>query len=240
MQPKSALLKKLVTFCPTDKAEKVRNALFEAGAGHIGNYDNCSFNTKGKGTFRANEHTKPYVGEKNRLHFEDEERIETIFPFNKEKAILKSLFDAHPYEEVAYDIYLLENKYTNVGAGMIGELKNPMGEKEFLIEMKKNIGISCIRHSGFLGKKVKKIAVCGGSGSFLINKAISAGADVFVTGEVGYHEFFNAEKKIIIVDIGHYESEQFTKDLIFSLLNKKFTTFALRISDINTNSINYL
>lgn len=240
LQPKAGLLKKIVTFCPINKAEEVRNALFKAGAGNIGNYDNCSFSTKGKGSFRANENAKPYVGKNNRLHFEEEERIETIFPFDKEQAVLSKLFAAHPYEEVAYDIYPLENKYQNVGAGMIGELKNSMDEKDFLLKMKKNIGASCVRHSEFLGKKVKKIAVCGGSGSFLINAAISAGADVFITGEVGYHEFFNAEKKIIIVDIGHYESEQFTKDLIFSILNKKFTTFALRISELNTNSVNYL
>ncbi|MCD4774301.1 MAG: Nif3-like dinuclear metal center hexameric protein [Bacteroidales bacterium] len=240
LQPKAGLLKKLVTFCPVDKADEVRNALFEAGAGHIGNYDSCSFNTKGKGSFKANEIAKPYVGEHNKLHFEEEERIETIFPFNKEYAVLSSLFAVHPYEEVAYDIYPIENKFKNVGAGMIGELENSMDEKEFLLKIKKYTGASCVRHSDFLGKKVKKIAVCGGSGSFLINAAISAGADVFITGEVGFHEFFKADQKIIIVDIGHYESEHFTKELIFAVLKEKFSTFALRISEINTNSINYL
>ena len=240
LKPKAGLLKKLVVFCPVNKAEEVRNALFESGAGHIGNYDSCSFSAKGKGSFRANEAAKPYVGEHNKLHFEEEERIETIFPAYKEHAVLSSLFASHPYEEVAYDIYPIENKFGNVGAGMIGELENSVDEKEFLLKVKKNTGASCVRHSDFLGKKVKKIAVCGGSGSFLINVAISAGADVFITGEVRYHEFFKSEKKIMIVDIGHYESEQFTKDLIFAVIKEKFPTFALRISDINTNSINYL
>lgn len=240
LQSKRGLLRKLVTFCPINKADEVRNALFKAGAGNIGNYDSCSFNAKGKGSFRAGKNANPYVGKTEKLHFEEEERIETVFPVYKETEILKNLFDAHPYEEVAYDIFSLENKFDNIGAGMIGKLENSMNEKEFFLKIKKSLGVSCLRHSALLGKKVRKIAVCGGSGSFLINEAISAGADVFITGEVGYHDFFKAEKKIVIADIGHYESEQFTKELIFAVLKEKFPTFALRNSEINTNSINYL
>ncbi|MFC2111220.1 YqfO family protein [Bacteroidota bacterium] len=135
LSPKSDILRKLVTFCPIDKANEVRKAIFEAGAGQIGNYDSCSFNIEGKGTFRANNEANPYVGEQNKLHSEDEERIETIYSINSEAKILSALFKSHPYEEVAYDIYQLKNKLNNVGSGMIGELKRAEDE---IVFFKKN------------------------------------------------------------------------------------------------------
>jgi len=237
---KSGLLRKLVTFCPIDHAEKVRESIFNAGAGQIGNYDNCSFNASGEGSFRALEDTNPFVGEKGKLHFEKETRIETIYPVYNERAILKALFEAHPYEEVAYDIYPLANNFKQVGAGMIGELESPKDETEFLKDIKKITGTGCVRHSALTGRKIKKVAVCGGSGSFLIPDALKHQADIFITGDVKYHEFFDAEGKMLIADVGHFESEQFSKELIYSILMKKFPTFAVQISEINTNSVNYL
>jgi dinuclear metal center YbgI/SA1388 family protein len=238
--PKVDMLRKLVTFCPDEHAEKVRTALFEAGAGHIGNYDSCSFNNIGKGSFRGDENTNPFVGEKGKFHFENETRIETIYPVYIEGKVIKALLFAHPYEEVAYDIYKLENKFNQTGAGMIGELEQAMDETEFLHFIREVTQAGCIRHSDFTGKKIKKVSLCGGSGSFLIKDAISAGANAFVTGDVKYHDFFEAENKLLIADVGHYESEQFAKELIYSILKNKFPTFAVLISEINTNSVNYL
>jgi len=240
LSPKRDLLKKLVTFCPVNKAEKVREAIFDAGAGHIGDYDKCSFSLEGTGSFRGSENTKPFVGKKGDIHYENEIRIETIFPFYKENEILKALFLAHPYEEVAYDIYKLDNLFHLTGAGKIGELKVEMDENQFLLMVKEIVKTACIRYSGHLNKKVKKVAVCGGSGSFLINEAKRAGADVFLTGDVKYHEFFDVGPEMIVADIGHYESEQFAKELIYSVLIENFSNFAVLISETNTNSVNYL
>jgi len=240
LHPKKDLLRKLVTFCPTEHAEKVRTALFTAGAGHIGNYDSCSFNTPGTGSFRGLENSNPFTGETGKLHFENEIRIETIYPIYKEQDILKALFSSHPYEEVAYDIYPLNNTFCRVGAGMIGELEREADEIEFLKIIKKTIGAKIIRHSGLTGNKIRKVALCGGSGSFLIPEAVKAGADVYITGDIKYHDFFDAEKKILIADAGHFETEQFAKELIYSILIKNFPTFAVLISEINTNPISYL
>jgi dinuclear metal center YbgI/SA1388 family protein len=240
LSEKKGILRKLVTFCPIDFAEKVRKSIFEAGAGKIGNYDNCSFNTSGEGTFRGSDETNPFVGEKGKVHFENEIRIETIYPVYQEKAVLSALCEAHPYEEVAYDIYPLANDFNLVGAGMIGELETSLDEDEFLHHVKEVTGSACIRHSALTGNKIKKVAVCGGSGSFLISRALNQYADIFITGDIKYHDFFNGEGKMLIADVGHYESEQFAKELIYSILIKKFPTFAVQISEINTNSVNYL
>jgi len=239
LQSRKGILRKLVTFCPMEQAEEVRNALFKAGAGSIGNYDFCSFNTEGKGTFRANENANPFVGEKHSLHIEKEERIETIFPSYKENAVLKSLLMAHPYEEVAYDIYPLENTFGNVGSGIVGELKTAMTETNFLKKLKTVFKTESVKHTTLLNRKIKKVAICGGSGSFLIQSAKMVGADVFVSADIKYHDFFEADGKILITDIGHFESEQFTKELIYSILTKKIPTFALRISDMETNPVKY-
>lgn len=238
--PMQNFLKKLVTFVPTDHAEKVRKAMFDAGAGNIGNYDSCSFNQSGLGSFKGNDETNPFVGEKNQLHFEEETRIETIFPKHLQHKVIQSLLNVHPYEEVAYDIYPLDNEFTQGGTGMIGELEEPMDEMIFLQNLKEIFNCQVVRHTQLLGKPISKVAVCGGSGSTFLNKAIAQNADIFISGDFKYHQFFDAEKQIIIADIGHYESEQFTKEVFYELLTKKFPKFALHLSEISTNPVNYL
>ena len=237
--PKENELLKLVTYAPVDYADEIRNKIFGTGAGNIGNYDNCSFNITGKGTFRGNESSKPFVGKKGNVHYEDEVRIETIFPRYLKSQLISSLISAHPYEEVAYDIYPLINKYKSVGMGMVGYLPEPLPEQDFFDLIKSVFNLDVIRHTEFLNKKVNKVAVCGGSGSFLLRNAISAKADVFITGDFKYHEFFDAENKLVIADIGHYESEQYTKDVFYELLMKKFPKFALCLSETNTNPVKY-
>ncbi len=239
LQPAEGLLKKLVTFVPVDHADSVREAVFSAGAGNIGNYDSCSFNMHGQGTFRGNDSTKPFVGEKGKHHYEDEIRFETIFPSYLQETIINTLLQIHPYEEVAYDIYPLENSFEQVGMGMIGTIPMEMNELDFLKQLKDIFKSGTIRHTALTGKKVHKVAVCGGAGSFLLKRAISAGADFFVSGDFKYHQFFDAENKLVIADVGHFESEQFTKELFYELLTKNFSKFAVRLSEVNTNPVFY-
>ena len=240
LAPMYNTLKKLTTFCPDDQAAALRAALFAAGGGAIGNYNECSFNTSGLGTFKAGENTNPFVGEKGKQHEEKETKIELIYPGYLESRLLKALFTAHPYEEVAYDILALDNANNSIGAGMVGELAEEMEETTFLKNLKQTMKTDMVRYTALKGKKIKTVAVCGGSGSFLLKNAIAAGADVFVTGDFKYHQFFDAENQIVIADIGHYETEQFTMELFYDILSEKFSTFAIHLSKINTNPINYL
>lgn len=240
LQPKKGLLKKLVTFVPKDHAEKVRSALFKAGCGQIGNYDSCSYNLEGKGTFKANEKANPFVGKKNELHSEPETRIETVFESYKEGAVIKALHKAHPYEVVAYDVYQLDNRHPDIGSGLIGELPKAVDERVFLQSVKQTFQAGMIRHTVLARKKVKKVALCGGSGSFLLKDAIAQKADVFVTADFKYHQFFDAENKLVIADIGHYETEQFTPEIFYAAIRKKMPKFALHLSKHNTNPVNYL
>ncbi|NOZ34750.1 MAG: Nif3-like dinuclear metal center hexameric protein [Chlorobi bacterium] len=233
-------LRKLVTFIPQNYTEKVRKAIFEAGAGHIGNYDKCSFNTDGTGTYRAGENTNPFAGEQNKEHYENETRIETVFPYYLQNEIISALVQAHPYEEVAYDIYTINNVFNNNGAGMIGETKQKISEKDFLEFIKSTLKAGIIRHTALLNKPIKKVALCGGSGSFLLKHAIKEKADIYISSDFKYHEFFDADNKILIADAGHFETEQFTKELIFDILTKKFNNFACFLSKVYTNPINYL
>ena len=239
LAPKSGLLKKLVTFCPILSAGAVKNALFNAGAGHIGNYSDCSFASEGVGTFKANGNANPFVGEKGVQHQEAEQRIEVIFKAQDERKIVVSLLESHPYEEVAYDIYPISNTLATVGAGMVGWLTQEMDATDFLKHVKGQMNAKVIRHTSLLPKKIKKVAVCGGSGSFLLKDAIAAGADAFITADFKYHEFFDAENKLIICDIGHYESEQFTSELLFNVLIKEFPEISITLTAHNTNPINY-
>lgn len=239
LNPKAGILKKLVTFCPTAQVNTLREALFAAGAGNISNYSDCSFNAEGLGTFKANDGASPFVGEQGLQHHEPETRIETIFLVQDERKILLALLENHPYEEVAYDIYPLENKLNTVGSGMIGWLEQEMEATEFLSFVKSKMNVTVIRHTQPTGKKIKKVAVCGGSGSFLLNNAIAAGADAFITADFKYHEFFDADGKLMIADIGHFESEQFTSDLLIDIIREKFPNFAIRLTAHNTNPINY-
>ena len=238
--PKERELRKLITFCPLDHAEKVRKALFDAGAGNIGNYSECSFSTEGIGSFKASDYTKPFVGEIGKQHQETELRIETVYPTYLESKILAALHLAHPYEEVAYDLYPISNSYMQLGSGMIGNLETDQEEFEFLQFVKKKLNTKVIRHTALRSKKIRRVAVCGGSGSFLLPHAIKAGADIFITADFKYHEFFDAEGKLIIADVGHFESEQFTQELLLELIKEKFSNFALRLTVQNTNPINYL
>ena len=247
LETKKGLLRKLVTFCPDTILENgkpthhfILEALWEVGAGNIGNYDQCSFYSDGKGTFRPKDGTKPFIGSHGELSTTNEVRIELIFPVFRQKEIIERLLEVHPYEEVAYDVYSLENALQNTGSGMIGELEQEMDEMEFLLHLKMVMQTNCVRYSPLTGKKVKKVAVCGGSGSFLLKNAIAKGADVFVTADYKYHQFFDAEGKIVIADIGHYESEQFTIGLIFDKLKEKMPNFALLKSRVNTNPVNYI
>ena len=238
--PRKEELRKLVFFVPVSHAEKVREKVFAEGAGHIGNYDRCSFNTSGDGTFRGSADTNPFVGEKGKSHVEKEIRVETIYPVYRESSIIRALLDAHPYEEVAYDIYPLVNVYTQAGSGMVGELPEPVSETVFLKSLKNIFNAGIIRHSPLLKKKIKKVAVCGGSGGQFLDQAINSGAGIYLTSDIRYHNFFDADRKIIIADTGHYESEQFTTELFHELILKNFPKFAVHFSGINTNPVNYL
>ena len=238
--PQKNTIKKLLTYVPIESADRVRNALFAQGAGSIGNYNNCSFNIEGIGTYKGNESSNPSVGQKGVLNSEKEIIIGIIFEKHLEGNVLKALFDHHPYEEVAYEITTLENEHQHIGIGMVGAFKIAMTEDEFLKHTKKTMKTACIRHSAFTGKMIKKVAVLGGSGSFAIENAKKHGADAYISADFKYHEFYKAENQLLITDIGHYESEQFTKNLLVDFLTKKFTNFAVILSDKNTNPIYYI
>lgn len=236
---KENTLKKLFTFVPHDKADEVRNAIFAAGGGHINNYNECSFNAGGTGTFKGAEGTNPYVGEPGKQHQEKEIKIEIIFPAYLERKIVTAMMDAHPYEEVAYDIIQLDNFNQSVGAGMVGELAQAIDEKQFLNSLKDIFMTPVVRHTQLVGNQIKRVAVCGGAGSFLISKALSVNADAFITSDIKYHEFFDANGQLLLVDIGHYESEQFTINLLQDVLEQKFPTFAVLKTEVKTNPVFY-
>lgn len=239
LRPREALLKKMVTFAPIDKAEEIRQALFSAGGGHLGKYSECSFNLEGTGTFKAEEGADPFVGEIGKRHEERETKIEVIFPGYLQMKITAALISAHPYEEVAYDIYSLGNFLSDVGSGIVGKLPTPLSEEQLLSRIASAFGARMLRHTRFPGKLISKVAVCGGAGIFLLKDALSHEADAFITSDVKYHEFFDADGNILLVDMGHFESEQFTVDLLFDLLRGKFPNFAILKTGINTNPVYY-
>jgi dinuclear metal center YbgI/SA1388 family protein len=239
LRPLKDQLSKVKVFVPHTHLEEVREAMFRAGAGNIGNYSRCSFSTPGKGTFQAGEGANPFLGKINKLHQEKELKLEVIVPNYNLNEVLREMQQSHPYEEVAYDISALKNMHPKVGAGMIGELPEPISSEAFIQLLKTQMQTKCIRHTPLVKKEVNKIAICGGAGSFLISDAIQKQADIFITGDVKYHDFFNAEEDLIIADIGHYESEQFTRDLMVEFLKQNFSTFAIRKSEVETNPINY-
>ncbi len=239
LSPKKSLLKKLVTFVPATHLEIVRESLFNAGAGNIRNYDKCSFVLEGIGSFRGNENSNPFIGEKEKLSFEKESRLEVIFEAVNESQIISSLKQSHPYEEIAFDIYQLENTYQNIGSGMTGELETPIPEIEFLEHLKSIFKVKFIKHTPLLNKLIKKVSLCGGSGSFLLKNAIYSKSDIYISSDFKYHEFFDAENQILIADIGHYESEQFTPEIFYEIISNKFPTFASYLTETNTNPVNY-
>lgn len=239
LAPKDGQLMKLCSFVPLAQADELRTALFEAGAGHIGRYSDCSFNVEGTGTFKGGAGTNPFAGNPGGLHREKEVKLEVIFPAHLQSRLVAALLKSHPYEEVAYDIIPLANEHPEVGSGLIGELPEPVTEEGFLHILKNAFELSIVRHTPLLGKKIKKVALCGGAGSFLTGRALAAGADVYVTADVKYHEFFDANDRLVIADIGHWESEQYTSELLVELLQAKFPTFAVLKSAINTNPVRY-
>ncbi len=238
--PKKGIIKKLTTYVPVDKAEELKASLFGTGAGNLGNYDLCSFDVHGTSSFRGNEDSNPTFGKKGELTKREEIKISVVFESKNESAILKALKGNHAYEEVAYEIVTTENVYQNIGMGMIGEFETEMDEKDFLVYLKKTMKTDCVRHSALINKKIKKVAVLGGSGSFAISNAKKAGADAYISADFKYHEFFKAENSILLADIGHYESEQFTKNLLVDYLTKKFSNFAVILSEKSTNPIYYI
>ena len=240
LAPKKGLLKKLYTYVPSDYTEQVQQALFEAGAGHIGNYSECSYSTPGIGTYKPGANTHPFIGVKGQRHQEHEDKLEVILPDFLENQILDALFKAHPYEEVAYELIPLDNIHQEVGAGIIGNLEQPIPTISFLQFLKETMRAHVVRYTAQVQAKVQKIAICGGAGSFLLQDAIKKKADVFVTADYKYHQFFDADNRIVIADIGHFESEQFTIELFYDILNKKFHNFALYLTTVNTNPVNYL
>ncbi|MBA3647540.1 MAG: Nif3-like dinuclear metal center hexameric protein [Chitinophagales bacterium] len=237
-------LVKLFTFVPENYASAVRDALFQAGAGSIGNYDECSFNMEGYGSFRGNERTDPFAGEKGIRHREMETKIEVVFPEWLTKNVVAALKQSHPYEEVAYDLVILGNEWEHAGAGMVGVLEKEMEFVDFLAFLKEKMDLKIIRHTAPVKRiniqgTISRVAVCGGAGSFLLKHAIANNADIFITADFKYHQFFDAENKIIIADIGHYESEQFTQEIFADVLRQNFPNFAFRITSVNTNPIKY-
>jgi hypothetical protein len=237
--PKQNNLMKLVTFVPVDHIEEVRDSIFKAGGGHIGKYSECSFVLPGKSSFKPEEGADPFIGEVGKRQEEDEVKMEIIFPAYRQKKIIAAMIDAHPYEEVAYDIIALANYFKDVGSGLMGELPESVNEENFLRNIKEKFNLTAIRHTPLLNKEIKKVAVCGGAGSFLLSTAKAAGADIFITADVKYHEFFDADGELIVADIGHWESEQFTIDLLHEVLQSNFTTFAVRKSEIKTNPVQH-
>lgn len=239
LSPRSSSMKQLYVYTPVGQAEQVREALFRAGAGQLGNYSSCSFNSTGTGSYRANESANPFKGQINELHHEEEVKIEVVYPLHLEKQVLVALRDSHPYEEIAYGMLEIGLSNSEIGAGIVGDLPVSLAGQEFLKHLKSSMKAGCVRHTRILEKGVKRVAVCGGAGSFLLKDAIRAGADCFVTGDFKYHEFFDAEEHLMIADIGHYESEQFTVEIFSEILLKNFPTFAVLTSMVNTNPVSY-
>lgn len=237
--PKENFITKLVTYTIPENADKLRNALFNVGAGNIGNYENCSFNSQGIGTYQGNADSNPVVGDAGEFIEAKEVKIEVTFEKHLESKVLKALFENHEYEEVAYELYSLKNSHQNIGLGMTGEFEVPMNEADFLQFVKDKMDTGGIRHSAFTGKQVKKVAVLGGSGAFAIKNAIASGADAYLTADLKYHNFYEAEGKVLLADIGHYESERYTKIYIVDYLTKKIPNFAIILSEENTNPVKY-
>lgn len=240
LTPKNDVLTKLVTFVPASHREVVLSALYDAGAGQIGEYDHCSFQLTGTGTYRPSAVANPFHGTHGQDEKVTEERLELLIPSHLNQRILAALRKSHPYEEVAYYLTPLSNAHQEVGAGMVGKLTQPMDTVAFLQRLKERMQTKCIRYTALCKNEISTVAVCGGAGSFLLGAATAAGADVLVTADFKYHDFFEADRKIIVADIGHYESEQFTKDLLFDNLKEKFTNIALVLTKVDTNPVNYL
>lgn len=239
LSTRAQTLKKLYTYVPVKHMEPVRQAVFDAGGGHIGNYSECSFSAPGTGTFKAGPGAEPFVGEQGKLHVENEMKLEVIFPSWLENKVIDALKASHPYEEVAYEVIGLDNNLSKTGSGVIGQWKEGLPEKDFLQRLRETFNVPVVRHTAFTGKSIRRIALCGGAGSFLVSKALSMDVDAYVSADFKYHEFFDAENRLLIADIGHFESEQFTMDLLKQKLEEKFPNFAVLKTGVNTNPVHY-
>jgi len=246
--PKKELLRKITVFVPKQNTDQLIAALHKAGAGSIGNYTDCSFRTEGIGTFKPNDEANPAIGKANTLESVTENRVEMIFPLDLEGNVIKAMYQTHPYEEVSYHLSTLENESQDIGSGAIGDLDWKGDVVEFLKNVKSIFNVPTIKHTklktlpiAFETKlKTLKIAVCGGSGSFLLYDAVGQGAAIFISSDFKYHEYFDADNRIVIADIGHYESEQYTKDLLYEIISNKFPNIAVLLSKTNTNPVHYL
>ena len=245
LAPQSGTLARLITYVPhrpedqqAEVAGRVLAALYAAGAGQVGQYANCSFQTPGTGTFTPGAGTRPLIGTPNQPETVPELRLEVLLPLHRQAAVLRALRAAHPYEEVAYELIKLENTQ-EVGAGLVGELPAPMAPAAFRAMLKAQLLVPVVRHTAF-EREIRTVAICGGAGAFLIGAARAAGADAYVTGDVKYHEFFGAEGQLMLCDVGHFESEQFTNEVFSDLLTAGFgRTFAVLISETPTNPVQY-
>ena len=240
LTPKRNSLLKFITTVPHSHATTVRNAIFNAGAGDIGEYDSCSYNLKGEGTFRPKQGASPHVGEIGALHFEPEVRIETVIPVMRKNEVVRALIAVHPYEEPVYDLYPIENDWPEHGSGVVGVLPEPLSEQDFLYMLKDVFKLHHVRHSHLRGKEIREVALCGGSGAFLIGQAIDYGADVLITGEAKYNDYYDVEDKLLLAVIGHYESEICTKDIFYDVISKKYPNFVMHLSAFDSNPVNYL
>lgn len=240
LSPQEEKLLKLVVFVPNSHSDLVRTSLFNAGAGTIGEYDSCSYNLQGEGTFRAGNKANPFVGNRGELHTEQEQRIEVVLPVFKQNEVLQTLLAVHPYEEPAFDFYALRNVWSQAGSGVVGTLPEEMEEADFLYYLKDTLHLTTMMHSAFRRAPIRDVAICSGSGSFLIPNAINYGADVFITGEAKYNDYYDVEDKILLATVGHYESEIFTKNLFFDVISEKYPTFAVYMSGSDINPVNYL
>ena len=238
--PKENTVMKLNFYVPQAQAEQVRNAMFAAGAGKLGNYDECSFSSNGEGSFRPSQNSSPYFGKKGERHIEDELQIQMVFQKHLTPQIVEVLLSSHPYEEVAYEITPLVNANQNLGMGMIGDLPKSMKPNTFLNFVKKTLGTPSLRHSHLGTKTIARVAVLGGSGSFAIQAAKSKKADAYITADLKYHDFYEGNQNFLVVDAGHYETEQHTKKLILNYLTEKLPNFAILLSEVDTNPIKYL
>jgi dinuclear metal center YbgI/SA1388 family protein len=239
LSPKNGVLGKLSVFVPRENTDELKSALHQAGAGQIGEYKDCAFETVGKGSFLPSDEANPTIGKKGQLETVDEHKIEVIFPLHLKSKILRAMKKAHPYEEVAYYLHQLENTYDDLGAGMIGELEESMGAIEFFDYLKEKMSLSVIKHTEEISRKIKRVAICGGAGSFLISQAKNRQADIYISSDIKYHEFFDADKRLIIADIGHYESERFTNEIFYATLKENFANIALHLGQTVTNPIKY-
>ncbi|MCO6494141.1 MAG: Nif3-like dinuclear metal center hexameric protein [Bacteroidetes bacterium] len=239
LEPLRGDLAKLVTYCPPQYSDMLRDSLWKAGSGNIGKYDQCSFSAQGIGTFRGNENSNPHIGVKGELEKVEEDRIEVLFEKYNQNKLLKALKENHPYEEVAYEIYEIANTNQSKGAGIIGVLPEALTQQEFLKYLKGKMKLSVVRYTESDSEFIHKVSVCGGSGRFLLETAMKQKADAFISADFKYHDFFEGDKNIMICDIGHYESEIFTLEIFMKIIREKYPKFAARFTETITNPIKY-